>query len=75
ENYFVKREILAPTNSDIDMINNIILSSFSDNNVVTYLSTDSLTNQEENNQTQLYPVEFLNSININGFSLYKLQLK
>ncbi|CAG8803760.1 3083_t:CDS:1, partial [Dentiscutata erythropus] len=33
ENYFVERGILAPTNSNIDMINDKILNSFSDNNI------------------------------------------
>ncbi|CAG8856133.1 10274_t:CDS:1, partial [Gigaspora margarita] len=73
--YFVDRAILAPTNSNVDIINDTILNSFSNKNAITYFSADSIIDQKENDQAHLYPIEFLNTIKINGLSPHKLQLK
>ena len=40
-------------------------------------STDTVTNEDgsDNINDNLYPVEFLNSLNVQGFPLHKLELK
>ncbi|CAG8769463.1 9514_t:CDS:1, partial [Acaulospora morrowiae] len=41
----------------------------------TYLSVDSLCKEADNSQVHLYPIEFLNSVNVGNLPAHKLSLK
>jgi hypothetical protein len=79
--YFMQHSILAPKNIDIDEVNNAILESLYEESH-TYLSANSLTPTEEGasvavgvSMDSLYPVEFLNILQLNGIANYELELK
>jgi hypothetical protein len=66
--YFMQRSILAPKNTDLDEVNNVILELLSEE-LHTYLSTNSLTPTEKGasvavgvSMDSLYLVEFLNTL-------------
>ena len=65
------RSIICPTNSEVDAINNIIMSIFP-GDVKVYRSNDSV----EGNEHQ-YPIEFLNTLCLSGMprAPHTLQLK
>ena len=63
------RSIICPTNSEVDAINNTIMSIFP-GDVKVYRSNDS----EEENKHQ-YPIEFLNTLCPSGMRQYTLQLR
>ena len=65
------RSIICPTNSEVDAINNTIMSMFS-GEVKVYRSNDS----SEENEHQ-YPIEFLNTLCLSGMprAPHTLQLK
>ncbi len=56
-NYLIKRAVSAPTNEDVDSINNIATSMFAGHEY-TYLSSDRFIDSTNRN---VYPHEFLNS--------------
>ena len=62
--------VLAARNDDVDEINDIALEGFP-GPVFEVFSADSAKEGQEH----LYPVEFLNTIQPNGFPLHKLRLK
>jgi ATP-dependent exoDNAse (exonuclease V) alpha subunit len=77
----MQRNILAPNNTNVDEVNNVILESLSEESH-TYLSANSLTPTEEGasvvvgvSMDSLYPVEFLNTLQFNGIANHELQLK
>ncbi len=79
--YLMQRNILAPKNTDIDEVNNVILKSLSEE-LHTYLRANSLTPTEEGasaaariSMDSLYPVEFLNTLQFGGIANHKLELK
>ena len=75
ENYSA---ILTPKNCDCDVINSIAIRKFSEETPVMKLySADTVKNDDgtDNLNNNFYPTEFLNSININGLPLHKLELK
>ncbi len=79
--YLMQRNILAPKNTNVDEINNVILESLSEESH-TYLSANSLTPIEESasvaagvSMDSLYLVEFLNTLRFNGIANHELQLK
>jgi hypothetical protein len=79
--YLMQRNILAPNNTNVDEVNNVILESLSEESH-TYLSANSLTPTEEgasvvagNSMDSLYPVEFLNILQFNGIANHELELK
>jgi len=66
--YFMQRSILAPKNTDLDEVNNVILELLSEE-LHTYLSTNYLTPTEKGasvavgvSMDSLYLVEFLNTL-------------
>jgi hypothetical protein len=66
--YLMQRNILAPKNTDVDEVNNVILESLSKESH-TYLSANSLAPTKEGasvivgvSMDSLYPVEFLNTL-------------
>ena len=63
------RSIICPTNSEVDAINNTIMSIFL-GDVKVYRSNDSV--EEDEHQ---YPIEFLNTLCPSGMPPHKLQLK
>jgi len=69
--YFAERAILTPLNNDADDINGLILEKLPGEQR-TYFSADSPANADESN---LYPVEFLNSLKLSGLPSRCLQLK
>jgi hypothetical protein len=77
----MQRNILAPKNTDVDEVNNAIFEVLSEK-LHTYLSTDSLALTEEGanvvagiSMDSLYLVEFLNTLQFNGITNHKLELK
>jgi len=79
--YLMQRSILAPKNTDVDEVNNVILESLSEK-LHMYLSANSLISTEEGvsvaagvSMDSLYPVEFLNILQFNGITNHKLELK
>jgi hypothetical protein len=69
--YFSSRSILTPLNKDASEINAMILERLP-TQPQTFFSADSAANSEE---SSLYPVEFLNSLQLSGMPPHQLQLK
>lgn len=69
DEYFLHCTILSPKNNDVDDINHAILNAFPGDPIVL-TSTDKALDNEN-----LYPIEFLNTINAGGLSLAHLTLK
>ncbi|XP_071694282.1 uncharacterized protein [Rutidosis leptorrhynchoides] len=72
----ISKAILAPTNEEVDSMNEHILSSIDDEERVFY-SSDSLTPDEENDTwaQQVYSHEVLNGLKVPGVPNHKLTLK
>ena len=67
--------ILCSTNEDCKVINDKIISSLPGESK-TFYSTDSLeTYSDSHNETNNFPIEFLNSINISGLPTHELTIK
>lgn len=64
-----KCAILAPTNLSVDTTNDEVLNRIP-GDVKTYFSCD-----EVQNETSVYPVDFLNQLNISGLPPHRLNLK
>jgi hypothetical protein len=64
--------ILAPKNTQVDAINNIVLKKLPGQEKVFY-SSDSIC--EEGGNNHMYPVEFLNKITPSGIPHHELKLK
>jgi hypothetical protein len=69
---FTKRAILCPKNVDVEAINATITDGF-DGDVTTYLSADYFEPGDDN--AYVYPVEFLNSLTLQGMAPHKLHIK
>ena len=69
--YLMNRGILVTTNKLADQINQDVLSLLSTEEK-TYFSADIIVNE---NEPDLYPTEFLNSLNFSGIPPHKLTLK
>ena len=67
------RAILAPKNDVVNEINEQILERFPANSVVEYASADVIADGCDHDYA-LYPVEFLNSIDLPGLPAHKLRL-
>lgn len=74
--YFCERAILAPTNESAASINNQMISQLATAEM-SYYSSDSIDDSTNNHATleALYPVEFLNTVQIPGIPDHHLQLK
>ncbi len=79
--YLMQRSILAPKNTDVDEVNNVILESLYEK-LHTYLSADSLALIEEGlsvatgvSMDSFYLVEFLNTLQFSDIINHKLELK
>jgi hypothetical protein len=70
DDYFSERTILSCKNDNVDDINADILAKFPGDQVVI-MAADSVTTDE----AQAYPVEYLNSLTVNGLPLARLALK
>jgi hypothetical protein len=70
---FSKMAILCPKNVDVDQINDEILNIL-DGETVSYLSIDSIED-EDGEDCQNYPVEFLNECTPSGMPVHKMNLK
>ncbi len=66
--------ILAPKNSDVDILNDSALNMFN-GDMVTILSADNVKIQDSIAEQDLYPVEYLNTITPSGFPSHELKLK
>ncbi|CAN0837884.1 ATP-dependent DNA helicase PIF1 [Linum grandiflorum] len=74
--YLRSRAIVAPTNHEVTLINDYILTQLPGDTKV-YLSADTLTTTGSN-QTELeiqYPTEFLNGLSFNGMPEHELHFK
>ncbi|KAF0748275.1 hypothetical protein AaE_007399, partial [Aphanomyces astaci] len=78
QQYLAERALLAPTNAVVTKLNNAILKLLP-GAVHEYASADSVVDDGSGipaEQTAInFPVEFLNTLNINGFPEHVLQLK
>lgn len=74
--YLAKRAIVCPTNTTVDGINDFILGRVP-GDPREYLSCDTLSNSMDRTADieLLYPLEFLNSINVPNFPRHRLLLK
>ena len=63
--------ILATKNDVVDEINSLIMSKITEESQ-TFISADSVV---ENESAHLYPIEFLNTLNISGIPPHRLTLK
>ena len=72
--YLMQCRILAPKNADVQLINSTMMNIYPGEEV-EYLSADSIDETQGNNQENIYPTEFLNSLNVSGLSPHKLSLK
>ncbi|XP_071712987.1 uncharacterized protein [Rutidosis leptorrhynchoides] len=74
--YFQERAVLAPTNEEVDAINEFVLSTISDSERV-YYSSDTLCPDELDNlfAQQVYSPEILNGLKVPGVPNHKLVLK
>jgi ATP-dependent DNA helicase PIF1 len=77
----MQRNILAPKNTNVDEVNNVIFESLFEK-LHMYLSVDSLALIEEGasvvtrvSMDSLYLVEFLNILQFNGVVNHKLEFK
>ena len=70
---FSKMAILCPKNTDVDKINEQVLTLL-EGQTVTYFSSDS-TDDEDEQDRQNYPVEFLNECTPSGMPIHKMNLK
>ena len=69
----IKRVILTPTNAEALALNEQILQLLP-GEAVTYISVDSIISDDKE-ETQMYPLEFLNSLTPSGMPPHKLNLK
>jgi len=79
--YFMQRNILAPKNTNVDEVSNVILESLSEK-LHMYLSANSLAPTEEGasaatrvSMDSLYLVEFFNILQFNDITNHKLEFK
>jgi hypothetical protein len=70
---FSKMAILCPKNCDVDQINEEVLKLL-DGETVSYLSSDSIDDEEAEDR-QNYPVEFLNECTPSGMPVHNMNLK
>ena len=71
DDFFLERAILCPKNSEVDEINAKLLSSFPGQSSVFH----SVNTAEGDVETELYPVEYLNSLNFGGIPPSQLEVK
>ena len=71
DDFFLERAILCPKNSEVDEINAKLLSLFPGQSSVFH----SVNTAEGDVETELYPVEYLNSLNFGGIPPSQLEVK
>ena len=75
ERWLHERAILSPLNANVDKANEIVLARLP-GELVTYLSVDSLTEDEQNAENgPPIPVEVLNHIDVSGIPSHQIQVK
>ena len=71
--YLMERAIICPTNKEVDTINNIMIDNFP-GEVRGYRSYDKLL-EESQAHSHSFPVEYLNTVNVNGVPAHYIKLK
>ena len=69
--WLMDRAIICPTNQDVDNINSLMVKNFP-GELRTYKSHDKLLTE---NQAHAFPIEYLNSVSVNGVPPHVLSLK
>ena len=69
----MERAIICPTNKEVDKINNHMIESFP-GEVHEYRSYDKLL-EESQAHSHSFPVEYLNTVNVNGVPAHYIKLK
>lgn len=69
--YITERGILTPLNQDVQEINNIALSKMEGDEVIL----KSIDKLKDDNNCFLFPIEFLNSLELSGLPSHQLKLK
>ncbi|KAF8081255.1 hypothetical protein N665_0897s0011 [Sinapis alba] len=73
--FFQQRAILCPTNEDVNMINDHMLSKL-DGQEMVYISSDSIDPSDTSNvNNEALSYDFLNSIKVSGLPNHSLRLK
>ena len=70
---FCNKAILTPLNKDVEYLNDMVLDAMP-GDVLEYFSADIIP-AEEVGDVSLYPIEYLNSINLASIPLHRLRLK
>lgn len=74
DEYFLERTILTGRNDDMEEMNKQILDRIPGESRI-YRSADSVQTEQGVDGTYNYPTEYLNSINVSGMPLHRLELK
>jgi PIF1-like helicase len=75
DQYYLDRTILSCTNDNVDDINSLLLTSFPGPEMI-FNSADTVSfREQELNNYQPYPTEYLNSLKASGLPLSRLALK
>ncbi|CAG8727804.1 5221_t:CDS:2, partial [Gigaspora margarita] len=74
DDFLQDRMLLSARNDDVQDINNIVLDIFPGHKY-TYLSADNIIIEDGADNTNVYPIEYLNSLNPSGMPPSKLDLK
>jgi PIF1-like helicase len=76
DQYYLDRTILSCTNDNVDDINSALLARFPGEELIfNSADTVSYREQEQLNNYQPYPTEYLNSLKVGGLPLSRLALK
>ena len=70
----IKRVILCPTNKEVTSINSTVLDGRPGEGRM-HPSVDSVDGSQENEETEIYPVDFLNSLILSGMPDHNIFLK
>ncbi|CAG8854379.1 12665_t:CDS:1, partial [Gigaspora margarita] len=74
DDFLWDRMLLSARNDDVQDINNIVLDIFSGHKC-TYLSANNIIIEDGADNTNVYPIKYLNSLNLSGMPPFKLDLK
>ena len=69
--FIISRATLPPLNENVDIINKIALEKILGEEIIL----KSIDKMDNDDNSCLYPVEFLNSLELNGLPAHKLKLK
>jgi ATP-dependent DNA helicase PIF1 len=75
DTFYSERAILSARNDDVDSLNKEVLEMFSGDGKVYHSANSIVAHEGIDGAEVMYPVEYLNSINVSGLPVSKLTLK